>query len=228
MIITDDDIKKWLKKNNIEMDSSLVKGVNMDMYEVSTKEKPVLFTLGLSTCIGLVAVSKDFSFLAHIDMGYGVNSFEQKYIKLANGKWDSKKESCKVTRELYNIIYRKRNELSNSVELTVVLGEMPVDVNESSRVLLETGIENVIKMCKNNLGITVERKPDENASAVLVDSRNRVLQMEPIYNRLSSIDLMELSKEVLKKNPGQLSSKLQTIQKKVKEKGANIQESQKE
>lgn len=174
MFIMEKDINNWLSRNNVQgIDSRLVKPVNMDDYAVASKDKPILFTLGLATCIGLVATSKDFAFLAHIDMGgLGHNGFEEEWSQLSDGKWKQIIKSCKVTRELYNKIYQNRENIKQPIELTVVLGSMPVEETETRRIMLERGIDSVVKRCSENLGIAVNRLPNIKSQSVLVDSKN--------------------------------------------------------
>jgi len=173
MFIREIDIENFLERNNIDqIKSNEVKSVDMDMCDISSEDKPVLFTYGLATCIGLVATSKEFAFLSHIDMGYGQNDFETEWIQLPDGKWDFNVKRCNITWELYNRIYQKRDEITKPIEVTVVLGSMPVDKNNTKRIFLERGIDNTINMCAKNLGITVNRLPNVNSTSVLVDSRN--------------------------------------------------------
>ena len=222
MFIREIDIESFLKRNDIEqINSNDVKAVNMDNYGVSTEDKPALFTFGLATCRGLVATSKNFAFLAHIDMGFGQNGFETEYKQLPNGKWDTKVKRCNVTRDLYNSIYRNRDKITEPIEITVILGSFPVDENGIKSMLLERGINNTINMCAENLDITVNRLPNVSSTSVLVDSRSGKLILDKDLQRNEQEGNFDKSEAIKLQNTveilQQMSAQIETMKSQVQE-----------
>jgi len=74
-------VKNALKIMEFEeenIDASLVQFVNMWEYKVATKEKPMLLTVGLQSCIALYAWEENFAYLAHMNIvgGNSIYDFE--------------------------------------------------------------------------------------------------------------------------------------------------------
>ena len=174
MLIRELDIDNFLKNNNIlNINSTEVKPVNMGKNAIATDEKPCLFTFGLSTCIGLVGLAENFAFLSHIDMGGLMgDQWETQYRQLPNGKWDVRTKALKETWALYNVIYRNKDKIKTPIDIILVEGTCPVDKENEHRRLLESGLDNLERMCMQNLGIQINRKTIS-SSSILVDSRDR-------------------------------------------------------
>ncbi len=173
MFIRESDVETFLKNNKIEnINSTEVKPVNMGQHTTATDTKPCLFTFGLSTCIGLVGLADKFAFLSHIDMGGLMgDQWETEYRQLPNGKWDVRTKGCKETRGLYNAIYRNKDKIKTPIDIILVEGICPVDKEDEHRRLLESGLNNLERMCMQNLGIQINRKTIS-SSSILVDSRD--------------------------------------------------------
>ena len=175
MRIRELDIDNFLKNNNIQnINSTEVKTVNMGGNAIATDEKPCLFTFGLNTCIGLVGLAENFAFLSHIDMGGLMSSgqWEKQYRQLPNGKWEVRTKALKETWELYIAIYRNKDKIKTPIDIILVEGICPVDKEDEHWRLLESGLDNLERMCMQNLGIQINRKTIS-SSSILVDSRDR-------------------------------------------------------
>lgn len=67
-----DKIEEQLKKNRItDIKPEEVKYIPMWTSGVSTPDKPVLLTIGIGSCRGVIVKTNNFAFLAHVDMGIG-------------------------------------------------------------------------------------------------------------------------------------------------------------
>lgn len=174
MLIRELDIDNFLKNNIIQnINSTEVKPVNMGGNAIATDEKPCLFTVGLSTCIGLVGLAENFAFLSHIEMGGLIgDQWETQYRQLPNGKWEVKTKALKETWALYNAIYRNKDKIKTPIDIILVEGTCPIDKEDEHRRLLESGLDNLEHMCMENLGIQINRKIIS-SSSILVDSRDR-------------------------------------------------------
>ena len=180
MFIRESDIETFLKNNKIQnINSTEVKPVDMGTNAIATDEKPCLFTFGLGTCIGLVALADNFAFLSHIDMGglIGENQWEEEYRQLSNGKWDVITKGSKETRALYTAICRNKDKIKTPIDIILVEGICPVGKEDKHRILLESGLDKLEWMCMHNLGIKINRKTIR-SSSVLVDSRDRSVILE--------------------------------------------------
>ena len=74
-------VKNALKIMEFEeenINANLVQFVNMWEYKVATKEKPMLLTVGLQSCIALYAWEENFAYLAHMNIvgGNSIYDFE--------------------------------------------------------------------------------------------------------------------------------------------------------
>ena len=195
MLIRELDIDNFLKNNNIQnINSTEVKPVNMGENAIATDEKPCLFTFGLSTCIGLVGLAENFAFLSHIGMGGLMgDQWETQYRRLPNGKWEVRTKALKETWALYNVIYRNKDKIKTPIDIILVEGTCPVDKENEHRRLLESGLDNLERMCMQNLGIQTNRKTIS-SSSILVDSRDRnvILGKQREINVNNLIDAVKL------------------------------------
>lgn len=174
MRIRELDIDNFLKNNNIQnINSTEVKPVNMGENAIATDEKPCLLTFGLNDCIGLVGLAENFAFLSHIDMGGLIgDQWETQYRQLPSGKWEVRIKTLKETKALYNAIYRNKDKIKTPIDIILVEGICPVDKEDEHWRLLESGLDNLERMCMQNLGIQINRKTIS-SSSILVDSRDR-------------------------------------------------------
>ena len=150
-----------------------------------------LHTYGLVTCIGLAVVSKNFAFLAHLDMGGLIgNSFDQVWIPLDNGKYDIKSTKCIATEQLMDAIRKGREHIMEPLNVQLIYGyEKSFTQNEQKErmKLLCTGLNNVFELCQN-LGITVNRIPDGISRSVTVDSKSGSILLGDEYGEYFSQD----------------------------------------
>lgn len=184
-----------------------------------------LHTYGLSTCIGLAVVSKNFAFLAHLDMsGIIGNSFDQVWIPLGNGKYDIKTTKCNATEQLMYAIRQRREYITEPLNVQLIYGyEKSITQNEQKErmKLLYTGLDNVFKLCQN-LGITMNRIPDGISRRVTVDSKSDSILLGDEYSeyfsknngtldpligahdmtsKWKSLDLLKKWQEILREHP---------------------------
>lgn len=99
---------KVMKFNIDDEDKKLIEFVNMREYAVATQEKPLLLTVALQSCIGLIAYEKNFSFLAHMNVN--------------KGNWNSDFEvdetnqirKCKRVQNLYEEIIKRKDKIARA------------------------------------------------------------------------------------------------------------------
>ena len=103
-------VKNALKIMEFEeenIDASLVQFVNMWEYKVATKEKPMLLTVGLQSCVALYAWEGNFAFLAHMNIvgGNSVYDFETTDSDIPI--------KCKKVDRLYEEIIKSKENITN-------------------------------------------------------------------------------------------------------------------
>lgn len=147
--------------NNINSDS--VQFINMCEYGVSSKEKPLLLTCNLQTCIALVAYEKNFSFLAHMNV-YKGNWSED--FELDN---EGMPIRCKKVDDLYNEILKNQNKISDTVNIGLVLGVAPLEKDYKSRQIIEKDLLTLFQNLRRN-NISSIRLPDVNSFSFILNS----------------------------------------------------------
>lgn len=156
---------KVMKFNTEEIKPDLVNFVNMREYKVATKEKPLLLTVGLQSCIALYAWEKNFSYLAHMNIyeGNWKDDFE-----VSEGNIPIR---CKRIDDLYDEIIKHRSYINGIVNVGLILGVSPMDRNYKSRVVIEKDLLKLFGKLRND-GISASRFPDINSFSIILDSRN--------------------------------------------------------
>lgn len=147
-----------------EKDKELVKFVNMREYDIATKEKPLLLTCGLQSCIALIAYEENFAFLAHMNTaGDRRSDFE------LNNNDDAVR--CLKIDDLYNEIIKNKDKIQDTISIGLVLGCMPLEKNHVSRQVIEKDLLNLFEKLRAN-NIFAKRLEDINSMSFILDSRN--------------------------------------------------------
>ncbi len=163
-----------------------IKTVPMDNYGITDNEKKVLVTYGLATCTALIAITNNFAFLAHIDNGFfSRNSFGDSILSNQNRKEHSTLKTCKMTENLLIEILKRRNEITRPLYLQLVTGCMPLPNDDIHITLTEDGIERLINICRDKLGIQVIRKPNISSTVVLVNSTTQEILVDESETQIS-------------------------------------------
>ena len=147
-----------------DKEKPLIQFVNMREYGVASEERPLLLTMNLQSCISLIAYTKGFSFLAHMNVVRG-NWSQDFDIDEANG--DSK---CKKVEDLYNEILRNRDKINQPINIGLVLGITPLEKDYISRRVLEKDLLKLFEKLRAN-NIRAKRLPDINSWSFILDSR---------------------------------------------------------
>lgn len=159
-----DNALKVMKFNIEDKEKSLIQFVNMHEYGVATQEKPLLLTLGLQSCIALIAQTKDFSFLSHM------NAYRGNWNKDFDIDEISGKGKCKKVDDLYNEILKNKDKISEPINIGLVLGIAPVEKEYVSRRILEKDLLNLFEKLRAN-NIPATRLPDISSFSFILDSR---------------------------------------------------------
>lgn len=157
------DIK--LKDDEIE----LVQSVNMREYAVANKEKPLLLTVGLQSCIALYGWCKDFSYLAHMNM----RTVESDFYTDEQGN----PIKCKKIEDLYNEILKCKDKITETINIGIILGVRPLEESSLGRRIIEKDLLNIFSKLKEQ-NINVYRTPNLNAFSLVLDSRNGDIILE--------------------------------------------------
>lgn len=184
------DIEHALKiyKFNIEeKDKELVKFVNMREYDVATKEKPLLLTCGLQSCIALIAYEENFAFLAHMNTaGDRSSDFE------LNDKDDAVR--CLKIDDLYNEIIKNKDKIKDTISIGLVLGCMPLEKNHISRQVIEKDLLSLFEKLRNN-NILAKRIEDINSMSFILDSREGKIIHDGFENENRVTQITEKQKD---------------------------------
>jgi len=155
---------KVMEFNIDNKDKSLIQFVNMREYGVGSEERPLLLTVNLQSCIALIAYTKNFSFLAHMNVVKG-NWSQDFDIDDVNGN-----SKCKKVEALYNEILSYKDKISQPINIGLVLGITPVEKDYISRRILENDLLKMFEKLRIN-NIRVNRLPDINSWSFILDSR---------------------------------------------------------
>ncbi|MCI8411493.1 MAG: hypothetical protein HFJ40_03460 [Clostridia bacterium] len=171
-----DNALKVMKFDIEDKEKTLIQFVNMGEYGVATKEKPLLLTLGLQSCIALIAQTKDFSFLSHMNAyrGNWNKDFDIDEIR-GEGK-------CKKIDDLYNEILKNRNRISEPINIGLVLGIAPVEKEYISRRILENDLLDLFQKLRAN-NISAIRLPDISSFSFILDSRTGKIIHDGVENQ---------------------------------------------
>ena len=78
-----------------------------------------------------------------------------------------------MTENLLIEILKRRNEITEPLYLQLVTGCMPLPNDDIHITLTEDGIEKLINICQDKLGIQVIRKPNISSTVILVNSKTQ-------------------------------------------------------
>lgn len=147
------------------IDADLVQFVNMWEYKIATKEKPMLLTVGLQSCIALYAWDENFSFLAHMNIvgGNSVYDFETTDSDIPI--------KCKKVDRLYEEIIKSKENIKNPLHIGLVLGVAPKDEDYPSRVIIEKDLKGLMDRLEVD-GISSLRVENINCLSFVLDSRD--------------------------------------------------------
>lgn len=161
-------VKNALKIMEFEeenIDASLVQFVNMWEYKVATKEKPMLLTVGLQSCIALYAWEENFAYLAHMNIvgGNSVYDFETTDNDIPI--------KCKKIDRLQEEILKQKENIKKTIYIGLVLGVTPKEEDYPSRMILEKDLKELSKKLQEE-GISTIRVEDINSFSFILDARN--------------------------------------------------------
>lgn len=161
-------VKNALKIMEFEeenIDASLVQFVNMWEYKVATKEKPMLLTVGLQSCVALYAWEENFAFLAHMNIvgGNSVYDFETTDNDIPI--------KCKKIDRLQEEILKQNENIKKPIYIGLVLGVTPKEEDYPSRMILEKDLKELSKKLQEE-GISTIRVEDINSFSFILDARN--------------------------------------------------------
>lgn len=147
------------------IDADLVQFVNMWEYKITTKEKPMLLTVGLQSCIALYAWEENFSFLAHMNIvgGNSVYDFETTDSDIPI--------KCKKIDRLQEEILKQKENIKKPIYIGLVLGVTPKEEDYPSRMILEKDLKELSKKLQEE-GISTIRVEDINSFSFILDARN--------------------------------------------------------
>lgn len=161
-------VKNALKIMEFEeenIDASLVQFVNMWEYKVATKEKPMLLTVGLQSCIALYAWEENFAYLAHMNIvgGNSIYDFETTDNDIPI--------KCKKIDRLQEEILKQNENIKKPIYIGLVLGVTPKEEDYPSRMILEKDLKELSKKLQEE-GISTIRVEDINSFSFILDARN--------------------------------------------------------
>lgn len=161
-------VKNALKIMEFEeenIDANLVQFVNMWEYKVATKEKPMLLTVGLQSCIALYAWEENFAYLAHMNIvgGNSIYDFETTDNDIPI--------KCKKIDRLQEEILKQKENIKKPIYIGLVLGVTPKEEDYPSRMILEKDLKELSKKLQEE-GISTIRVEDINSFSFILDARN--------------------------------------------------------
>lgn len=166
---------KVMKFNIEEQEKDLVQFVNMREYGVANEEKPLLLTIGLQSCIALIAYEKNFSFLAHMNVYKG--NCEKDF------ELDEKGEIVRSRKidNLYEEIMKNKENITDTINIGIVLGVTPVGKEHKSRQVIEKDLQEMFNKLRANK-ISARRLPDINSYSLILDSRTGTIIHDGVEN----------------------------------------------
>ena len=161
-------VKNALKIMEFEeenIDANLVQFVNMWEYKVATKEKPMLLTVGLQSCIALYAWEENFAYLAHMNIvgGNSIYDFETTDNDIPI--------KCKKIDRLQEEILKQKENIKKPIYIGLVLGVTPKEEDYPSRMIIEKDLKELSKKLQEE-GISTIRVEDINSFSFILDARN--------------------------------------------------------
>lgn len=167
---------KVMKFNIEEQNIDLIKFVNMREYAVANNKKPLLLTIGLQSCIALIAYEKNFSFLAHMNVYKG--NCEKDF------ELDEKDEivRCIKIDNLYEEIMKNKENITDTINIGIILGVTPVGKEHKSRKVIEKDLQEMFNKLRANK-ISARRLPDINSCSLILDSRTGTIIHDGVENK---------------------------------------------
>lgn len=161
-------VKNALKIMEFEeenINANLVQFVNMWEYKVATKEKPMLLTVGLQSCIALYAWEENFAYLAHMNIvgGNSIYDFETTDNDIPI--------KCKKIDRLQEEILKQKENIKKTIYIGLVLGVTPKEEDYPSRMILEKDLKELSKKLQEE-GTSTIRVEDINSFSFILDARN--------------------------------------------------------
>ena len=161
-------VKNALKIMEFEeenINANLVQFVNMWEYKVATKEKPMLLTVGLQSCIALYAWEENFAYLAYMNIvgGNSIYDFETTDNDIPI--------KCKKIDRLQEEILKQKENIKKTIYIGLVLGVTPKEEDYPSRMILEKDLKELSKKLQEE-GISTIRVEDINSFSFILDARN--------------------------------------------------------
>ena len=162
-----------------------VKAVSMGEIETTTNNKKILFTFGLSSCIGIYVYSKNFGILGHIASGDILEQhFEYEYSQI-NGKWVRIKGKFKQTGKIMYKIRQNLTEIVTPIKIGMIIGDDASMLSEDEIRKLDFAIDSIIRMTKD-LGLSIEKQAPIISSTVIVDTENLLLKTEKDMQKIEN------------------------------------------
>ena len=182
-----------MKFNIKDEEKPLIQFVKMREYGVATQEKPLLLTAGLQSCISLIAYTKNFSFLAHMNVVRG-NWNEDFDIDEKNIKG-----KCKKVEDLYNEILKNKDNIRELINIGLVFGVTPVEKGYLSRTILENDLLDLFKKLRAN-NISAVRLPDISSFSFILDSRTGQIIHDGVENKNRITNIVQFQNKKYKEN----------------------------
>lgn len=164
-----------MKFNISDEEKDLIQFVPMREYRVASEERPLLLTVNLQTCIALVAYTKGFSFLAHMNCNKG--NWARDFVV----DEDNNVTGCKKVEELHNEIIKNKGKITEPLSIVLVLGVTPLEKDYASRQVLEKDLRTLFDRLSDNNVLAV-RLPDISSFSFILDARNGDLIHDGVEN----------------------------------------------
>lgn len=161
-----------------------VKAISMGEIETTTDLKKVLFTFGLSSCIGIYAYTKGFGILGHIDSGDMMGQhFEHEY-KQVNGQWQKITKGFMQTGQIMYKIRQNQDRITEPIKIGMVCGVDAEVMCEEQIRKIDFAINSIVRMTED-IGLPIEKQEPETSSYVIVDTANGVIKTSNsvLYNK---------------------------------------------
>ena len=165
-----------MKFNIVDEEKDLIQFVPMREYRVANDEKPLLLTINLQSCIALVAYTKGFSFLAHMNCNKG--NWNEDF----NVGEENNIISCKRVEDLYNEIIKNKDKITEPISIGLVLGVTPLEKDYASRQVLERDLTSLFERLSANNAFAV-RLPDISSFSFILNSRSGEIMHDGVENK---------------------------------------------
>lgn len=138
------------------------------------RRKKVLFTFGLSSCIGIYLCTNNFGILGHIDPGDMFDThFEHEYVQ-KNGKWTKITKGFKQSSEIMYKIKKNIGKINKPIKIGIVVGTCAEITSQEALRKITTAIKIISRMIRG-LGIEVEEEPIKSSYAIVDTIKDKVI-----------------------------------------------------